>query len=1143
MPSDEYSSPTNPDIPIYEFIATKSPIGIIVFQEDKVLFANSELAKLINYSLKELHKMTSDDFLQFVADADKLEAGRRLKTIDGGEIKTKFYDVRIKDKKGEERWLQVLPKGITIDEKPAILAMVTDITDQKQVAQAYHELVDHSLQGLIIIQDMKVVFSNQAFATISGYTIDELLALSTEDVKARVHPDYQVRVWGRMRDRLEGKSVPSHYQFKAIKKDGEERWLEMYVTVIEYNGKPAIQASFLDITDRQEADIKLQESEARYRGLFDELPIGLYRTSTEGDIIDANPALIKLLGAEDKETLLKMNASDFYVNRREREQYEAKLGKESIVTGHDVEFKRLDGKVIWVHDTFRAIRDESGTIHYYEGSLEDITERVQAEQALMERERRYRALFEHTNDAVFIISLDMKHLEANQRAAEMLGYTLDEIIGIPVNKVVAKGEYEDSKRVLRALLAGDPVPIYERIFRKKTGEEFPVEVSAALVTEADGTPLHIQSVARDISERKQAELALKESEEKYRTLIETSPDAITVTNLEGKITMVNQQALQLYGVERDADLVGVNAFELISPDDVQIAMENMQKTLEEGTSGTLEYRLLRRDGTTYPAELNATLMKDADGKPSAFLGVIRDISQRKEAEARYRHLFDSVPVGLFRTTPDGTILDANPALIEMLGFENKEPLLKRKASSFYVDPEERRNWEAAVAREDVVTGVQAEFKREDGENIWVNLSARAIRDQSDKIEYYEGTLEDITSRKRSEDALKESEAKYRALVDQSLQGIIIIQDNHIVFANPQMKEVVNITRDELLDMPPNTFWDRVHPEDVSWVQQRMQDRFAGKEVQDRYEIRVISPEKTIQWVEIWVKIIEYQGNPAIQVTLTDVTERMRADQAIKESEEKYRTLVEQSLFGILISRGPPLRFFFANEAFSNMIGYSIEELLAMPPKKIQDLIHPADRELVINRAENRLRGQEVPNQYEYRMVKKDGTIVWVEIFAHRIEYQGEPAVQAAYLDITERKEAEAALQESEERYRALVEDLSDWVWEMDVSGKFVYTNNAVEDIIGFSAGQVLGRTPCDFLRPEDVKRAQNTWNELIERRRPIRTIVIQMVHRDESDVVLEARGHPIFNESGELLGFRGICRDITDRLRMLEQLRELDERL
>ncbi len=226
-----------------------------------------------------------------------------------------------------------------------------------------------------------------------------------------------------------------------------------------------------------------------------------------------------------------------------------------------------------------------------------------------------------------------------------------------------------------------------------------------------------------------------------------------------------------------------------------------------------------------------------------------------------------------------------------------------------------------------------------------------------------------------------------------------------------------------------------------------------------------------------------------------------------------------------------------------MIGYSVEELLAMSPKRIKEIIHPSDQELVIGRAEDRLIGKDVPQQYEYRMLKKDGTILWVEIFAHRIEYQGEPAVQAAYIDITERKEAEAALQESEERFRALVEDLSDWVWEMDLSGKFVYTNNAVEDIIGFSAGQVLGRTPCDFLRPEDVSRAQNTWTELKERRQPIRTIVIQMVHREATDVILEARGRPVFNEDGELLGFRGICRDITDRLKMLEQLRELDERL
>ena len=473
MPQSKKSSPLDPDLEeeMFRSIAEKAPQGIVVLQGESILYANDLLAELIGIPIEEVHQLTAFEFMKYIADPDQADVTRRLKTAVEGEVKTKIYEFRVKDSKGELRWLQVLPRLITIQEKPAILAMVTEITEQKRTEHAYRELVDHSLQGIIIIQDMKVVFSNEAFAEMSGYTVDELLALTPKQVQASVHPDYQARVWGRMRERLEGKAVPSHYSFKAVRKDGSERWLEMYVTVTEYQGKPAVQATFIDITDRQEADIKLQESEARYRGLFDELPVGLYRTGIDGQIIDANPALIKLLGAKDKEELLEMNASDFYVDRDEREHYEEILGQEGIVTGHDVQFKRLDDEVIWVHDTFRAIRDEEGAVQYYEGSLEDIT---------------------------------------NQ---------------------------------------------------------------------------------------KRAALALKESEEKYRTLVETSPDAITVTDLEGKVIMCNQQALQLYGIEDEKELLGISAFELIDPEDVPMAMENLQKTLQTGHSGTLEYTLLRRDGT------------------------------------------------------------------------------------------------------------------------------------------------------------------------------------------------------------------------------------------------------------------------------------------------------------------------------------------------------------------------------------------------------------------------------------------------------------------------------------------------------------------------------------------------------------------
>ncbi|MFX1492101.1 MAG: PAS domain S-box protein, partial [Promethearchaeota archaeon] len=913
MPSNEQTSSSEKDISasIFEKIARQAPLGVIVIQEEKVLYANDELAQLIGYSLKDICKMTADDFLTFVSDADKIEASRRLKSAVAGDVKTKFYELRIKDKQGQPRWLQILPRLITVNDKPAILAMVIDATELKRIENAYRELVDHSLQGLIIIQDMKVVFANQAFADISGYTIDELFALSSEDIQASVHPDYQARVWGRMRDRLEGKDVPSHYHFKGIRKDGEERWLEMYVTIIQYNGQPAVQATFIDVTERQEADTRLQESEARYRGLFDAIPTGLYRTSVDGKIIDVNPAIVSLLGAKDKDALLEMNAADFYVDQKERKQWHELMAQEGIVSGHEVQFKRLDGQTIWVRDSFRAIRDEDGNVIHFEGSLEDITERKRAEIALREREQRYRALFERTNDAVFILSLDLKHLDANQQAADLLGYTRDELIGMSTDEVVAPGEYKDSKRVLRALLAGDHVPVYERIFRKKNGEEFPVEINAALVFDAEGDPLHIQSVARDITERKQAELALKESEEKYRTLVETSPDSITVTDLEGKIIMVNEQALKLYGVDDEKEVIGVSAFELIDSEDVPRAMENLQKTLQEGYSGTMEYTLIRRDGTRYPAELNAALLKDAEGNPTAFIGVLRDISDRKEAEAKYRSLFDSVPIGLFRTTPDATILDVNPALIGMLGFDQKEALLERKASSFYVDPKARKKWERIVAREDVVRGVHVEFQREDGEKIWVELAARALRDKDGNIECYEGTLEDITDRKLSEDAVRESEAKYRALVDQSLQGLVIFQENRIVFANPVIQDIIGLTSEEFTKLNPEAVWGLLHPDDLEWVQQRLEDRMKGIEVPDRYTVRAITSDGRPLWIEVWVKIIEYLAKPALQITLMDVTERMRAEQALKESEEKYRNLVEQSLYGIVISQGVPPRIFFA----------------------------------------------------------------------------------------------------------------------------------------------------------------------------------------------------------------------------------------
>jgi PAS domain S-box-containing protein len=1123
-------------------LADDAPQGIIVLQGDRIIYANAALAKLVDYTLKEVRSWKASQFMKHVIDADRATIASKLAKAVAGEVKTRVYEMRIRNKKGEIRWLQSSAQLIRAYGQPAVLAVIMDVTEKKQTEQAYRELVESSLQGVVILQEGRVVFANEAITRMSGYTVEELLKMTPEQIQQALHPDYRERVLNRWQSRLAGEPEPSSYVIQAIAKDGTYRRFEVYANLTEYQGKPAVQATFIDVTERYKAEEALHESEARYRALFDNVPVGLYRSTRDGQILDVNPALVDILGAADREAVKKFNAVDFYADAEERMHMQALGEQQDTVRGFEVQFRRLDGQVIWVRDSFQAIRDENGQVQSFEGTIEDITQRKKAELALREREKRYRALLEHSNDAVFIISLDLVHLEVNQRAADLLGYTVDEMVGVPVSEVVAKHEYPDSIRVQKALLAGEEVPIYERTFRRKDGVEFPMEVTAALVTDVDGNALHIQSIARDITarkiaeeelreseerfrsvvetsysgvlivdeqyrlvyvndelcrmlgysrkeilghdfrefldeeskilvgdryvrrqrgedvpsryefnivrkdkqkrlveisvttittsageirtvaqllditERKQAEEALRESETKYRTLIETSPDAITVTDLEGKVVFANQQAFRLYGATRESELIGKSAFEMIAPAHVPQAIANMQKTLETGKSGRLEYDLLRTDGSSYPAELVASPLVDADGKPQGFIGIIRDSSERKEAEARYRSLFDSVPVGLFRTTPDSTILDVNPSLVRMLGFKDREALLRRKASSFYLDPSERKKWETRVAKEDVVTGVEAQFRRLDAKVIWVELTARAIRDAKGSLSHYEGTLEDITERKQAEAELRESEAKYRTLVEQSLQAIVIFQ-------------------------------------------------------------------------------------------------------------------------------GDPVHLVFVNQAFADMTGYSVEELLTLSAKKVRELVHPADQEFVWSRTADRLAGKAVPHRYEFRLMRKDRSIRWVEQFSRLIEYKGEPAIQSAGVDVTERKQAEAALAESEEKFRALVEQMSDWVWTLDTKGCITYSNHAVEDILGYSAGQVLGRTPCEFLRSEDEERARQLFADLVKGKRPIRTLVIRFEHRDGSTVVLEARGRPMLDRNGDLVGFRGICRDITDRLKMIEQLRALGESL
>jgi len=271
------------------------------------------------------------------------------------------------------------------------------------------------------------------------------------------------------------------------------------------------------------------------------------------------------------------------------------------------------------------IFDEEGRYAGVHGTGRDITERKRAEDALRESEERFRTLSEATFEGVAIHDRG-KILDANPTFAEMFGYELSELIGMDSLELAAP----ESRGLLRQSILSKRQEPFEAMALRKDGTAFLVEIR--------GRPARYREQAvgltavRDITARKRAEEALRESEKRLRSLFEASPDAIILSDLNTNIIMVNHQAVRLLGYDNAEEVIGRNSLEFIAPEDRQRAAENALRTLQTGAVQSVEYTILRKDGTSFPAELSASSIVDAQGRPQAFTGVVRDITQRRRAE-------------------------------------------------------------------------------------------------------------------------------------------------------------------------------------------------------------------------------------------------------------------------------------------------------------------------------------------------------------------------------------------------------------------------------------------------------------------------------------------------------------------------------
>ena len=326
-----------------------------------------------------------------------------------------------------------------------------------------------------------------------------------------------------------------------------------------------------------------------------------------------------------------------------------------------------------------------------------------------------------------------------------------------------------------------------------------VNLTVSLVRESSGEPKYFIGIIEDISERVLAVEALQKSEEKYRTLFEAESDTIFLVD-EGTADILdaNDAAVAMYGYSRE-ELMQLKAMDLSAEPE-----KTIKAIVLDGTTHIpLRYHK-KKDGTVFPVEITASDY-ELDGR-SINISTIRDITERvqaeealREGEERYRSLFDSVPIGLNLTTPEGQILDVNPALVSIMGYPDRESLLAVNAIDLYKDSEDRKYWQGKIENEEFVREFEVQMRQQDGQIIWVESNLHAFRDASGQVQYYEGSTEDITERKRAEEALRESEERFKTLVERNPHGIQVIDPTGIItYVNPAYQEMLGYTKEELL---------------------------------------------------------------------------------------------------------------------------------------------------------------------------------------------------------------------------------------------------------------------------------------------------------------------------------------------------------
>jgi PAS domain S-box-containing protein len=907
-----------------------------------------------------------------------------------------------------------------------------------QDSERKHRLLVEKTSDIVWIADMdlQTLYISPSVKTVLGFNPEEL----PKTVEQQMTPKSLAIAMETLLRELEleerGHGSPDRTLTLVLEyyhKNGSIRWLETIINGLrnDQGVLTGIHGTSRDVTERKLMEDALEESERKYRLIAEKMTDVVWMTDINMQLLYVSPSVNRVFGFSVEEALQRnilqyltpdSLAVAIETNAMELAMEEKGQGDPNRTVNLVLEYYHKDGSTLWMETVISGIRNEQGVLIALHGLSRDITERKRVEDALVQSEEKYRTIIESIEDGYAELDLKGNFLFVNNALCKIDGYPKDELMKLNYRDIM---DDENAKKVYAvyhmAFVTGEPAKVFEYEIITKNGVRKYLETSVKPIKDTNNHVIAFRGIVRDRTDRRLADEKLRKSQELYTRLVNTVPDIIIHTTLDGNIIFINDYALKISGYARE-EIEGHNLFEFISPKNHEESMRNLQLRMDKKL-GPREYNLVIKGGMEIPFEVNTDFLRNEDGTPFGIVSICRDISERKRTERllmdrdeRLRGITENLPGVIFQfyAKDSGELginyisepLDEFSKIMTNEETENLKAAFPSFISRIYEKDRDRFLTSVKTAIENISSwNFEGRIVRS-GKVIWFQGLSTPTRLEDQMI--FNGILLNITERKLAEENSRKSEEKFRKIFMTTPNAILLtrMRDGLIIDVNKGFENIAGFEREQVIGQKTTgafiNFW--VNPANRDSMVSELE---FGRDILHR-EFKFRRSDNAVRDGIYFARSIIIENEECIIFITQDITEQKQMEQNLQKSEEKYRQLVETT-HDIIVTVDFDFKITYGNKSTTIITGG-----LDVVGMNLLDFTSPDMHELQKAIMQKRREGFNDMLSFEWEINYPTDTIRILEIKATLLTDYGKPSgVMFVARDITERKQMEKELMESQ----------------------------------------------------------------------------------------------------------------------------------